>query len=76
MLERDLHHAGWHRPEGWIITNLGYCRGCGAQIAWCRTAAGRHAPLDRAGTSHFATCSDAATFRRTTMQKPHTTRHP
>jgi hypothetical protein len=73
MLERDVRFAGWSRPAGWTVTNLGRCRGCGAAIAWCRTTAGRHAPLDRDGTSHFATCPQADTFRRTTSQKPHAT---
>jgi hypothetical protein len=70
VLERDVRFAGWSRPAAYTATNLGRCRGCGAAILWCRTAAGRHAPLDRDGTSHFATCPDAATFRRTVAQKP------
>lgn len=56
--------AGWTVPDGWTLANIGHCRGCGAAIAWTRTPAGRHAPLDRDGVSHFATCPDAERFRR------------
>lgn len=40
------------------------CRGCGAAVAWIRTKAGRSMPVDADGTSHFATCPQAAQFRR------------
>ena len=70
MLERDARFTGWSRPASSTSTNVGRCRGCGASILWTRTAAGRHAPLDRDGGSHFATCPDAATFRRSVAQKP------
>lgn len=66
----DERFAGWHRPVAWEITAVSRCRGCGQLIAWARTASGRSAPLDRDGTSHFATCPDAARFRRSQASRP------
>jgi hypothetical protein len=45
------------------------CNSCGAAIVWIETAAGKRMPVDYAvgathGTSHFATCPDAATWRK------------
>jgi hypothetical protein len=59
----DLRYVGWHRPVDWVIVSLAICRGCHEQIAWARTSAGRSAPLDRDGITHFATCSEAERFR-------------
>jgi hypothetical protein len=70
VLERDARFTGWHRPAAWAIVSLGRCRGCGAPIAWARTPAGRSAPLDRDGVSHFATCPEAERFRRSLAFKP------
>ena len=72
MLERDERFSGWSRPAGWLVVSVGRCRGCGAPISWARTPAGRSAPLDRDGTSHFATCPDADSFRRSLARKPPT----
>ena len=66
----DGRFAGWHRPEGWVIVSVGVCRGCRASIAWARTPAGRSAPLDRDGGSHFATCSEADRFRIARRSQP------
>jgi hypothetical protein len=63
-LLEDRRYAGWLRPPEWEIVSVSRCRGCRQLIAWARTPAGRTAPLDRDGTSHFATCPDAAKFRR------------
>lgn len=55
------------------------CKGCGAPVVWIRTERGRSAPCDpiavtvitlggesvRGYTSHFATCPQAARFRKT-----------
>jgi hypothetical protein len=60
----DGRYAGWHRPQDWEIVSVARCRGCHQLIAWARTPSGRSAPLDRDGVSHFATCPDAARFRR------------
>jgi hypothetical protein len=70
MLDRDARFAGWHRPASWTMVNVGRCRACGAAIAWCKTPAGRAAPLDRDGSSHYATCTDVVYFRRSINQKP------
>jgi len=42
----------------------GICRGCGERIVWVVTAAGKHAPMNEDGSSHFSTCSRASDFRR------------
>jgi hypothetical protein len=57
---------GWTVPLGYLPDTLGRCRAeaCRAVVLWARTPAGRTMPLDRDGTSHFATCPDAARFRR------------
>lgn len=46
------------------LGDLGNCRSCGAAIYWCRTKRGSRMPVDPEGTSHFATCPDAAEHRR------------
>lgn len=40
------------------------CRSCRAQIFWIRTTAGKAMPVDPDGTSHFATCPNAAKHRK------------
>lgn len=56
----------WTLPEGYTFTNLGRCRAENgrAEVAWCITPAGRHAPINRDGTSHFSSCVDALSFRK------------
>lgn len=56
---------GWTTPEGYTFTNLGTCRSCPQAIAWHKTRAGRPAPLNPDGTSHFANCPGADQHRRT-----------
>jgi hypothetical protein len=70
MLERDDRFAGWHRPAGWAIVSVSVCRGCREPISWARTPAGRTAPLDRDGGSHFATCPEADRFRLARSRQP------
>jgi len=65
VIVEDDRFRGWHRPGGWTIVNVAPCRGCGALIAWARTFDRNAAPLDRDGTSHFATCPQAERFRKT-----------
>ena len=55
---------GWTLPAGHEFDNLGKCRSCGADIAWCFTRAGKRAPVNPDGTSHFATCPQAETWRK------------
>lgn len=62
--ELDERYIGWRRPPGWSIVTLDSCRGCRATIAWALTPAGKYAPLDPSGISHFATCPQADRFRR------------
>ncbi len=40
------------------------CRSCGAPVFWRITRKGTPAPFDPDGTSHFATCPQAATWRK------------
>ena len=51
-------------PDGYTFANGGFCRACRAAIAWCTTKAGKLAPLNPDGTSHFSDCPEAARFRR------------
>jgi hypothetical protein len=39
------------------------CRSCGAPILWCVTVYDKRAPINQDGTSHFATCPDADSWR-------------
>lgn len=41
------------------------CRSCGAPIVWIVTRGGKRMPVDEGSReSHFATCPDAAKWRR------------
>jgi hypothetical protein len=52
-------------PAGWSEKNGGECRSCRAPIRWARNdETKRMSPFDLDGTSHFATCPDADTFRQ------------
>jgi hypothetical protein len=62
--ERETGDRPWVIPLGWRFDNFGRCRSCRAEIAWCLTSAGKRAPVDQDGTSHFATCPDSAAWRR------------
>lgn len=60
--------VGWSRaPLRFLIppgTPEKKCRSCAAAIFWIVTAHGKHMPVDPDGTSHFATCPNAAKHRR------------
>lgn len=58
-------------------SNAALCRGCGAEIVWLKTEAGRNMPVDAETVepgdeqfdharhvSHFAACSKADQFRK------------
>lgn len=60
----ELNATTWAVPLGWTADNVGHCRSCGATVMWCWTPAGRKAPIDPDGKSHFATCPQAADWRR------------
>lgn len=44
--------------------DLGTCRSCGATVYWRVTSAGKRAPYNPDGISHFATCPQAQTWRK------------
>lgn len=50
--------------------NEGECRSCGAPVIWCITKKGKKMPVDpppggeTATTSHFATCPESDTWRK------------
>ncbi len=54
----------WEVPEGYEGKGIGPCRSCGELVHWTLTKAGKRAPLNRDGTSHFATCPQADQWRR------------
>lgn len=56
--------TGWAIPLGWRADNQARCRSCSAEVMWCITPAGRRAPVDRDGTSHFATCPQGREWSR------------
>lgn len=55
---RDKHPGA--QPDG----GPAECRSCKEEIYWALTRNGKRAPFDPDGTSHFATCADAARFRK------------
>ncbi len=44
--------------------NKGTCKSCERPMIWAETMSGKVNPLDRVGTSHFATCPHAARHRK------------
>lgn len=59
--------GGWTIPTGYtaeLREPPARCRSCGAEVLWTTTPAGKRSPLDRDGKSHFATCPDAARWRK------------
>ena len=52
-------------PERWAPDpKQSACRSCSAPIVWCKTPAGKRAPVNPEGTSHFSTCPQADRWRR------------
>lgn len=51
-------------PDGWALLGLGVCRSCDQAIAWALTRNGKRAPVNRDGSSHFATCPSSDAWRR------------
>jgi hypothetical protein len=61
-----IHVEQWELPD-WVAIageRARACRSCGAPILWCVTLNDRNAPINADGTSHFATCPDADSWRR------------
>lgn len=46
-----------------VVGNPALCRGCGAEIFWIKTRAGKAAPYTPAGVNHFSDCPQANRFR-------------
>ena len=42
----------------------GRCKGCGAAITWVRHNSGHNTPYDIDGLNHFASCPEAAQFKK------------
>ena len=52
-------------PERWAPDpKQSACRSCESPIVWCKTPAGKRAPVNPDGTSHFSTCPQADRWRR------------
>lgn len=51
-------------PPGYRPVTIDRCRACGQSILWCYTRNDRYSPHDHDGTSHFATCPRADSYRR------------
>lgn len=50
-----------------LLNTLGdkaQCKGCGADIWWIKTRAGKNAPITAVGLNHFADCPKADRFRK------------
>lgn len=55
---------GWEVPQGHRPAGMGRCRSCHVVIQWAITSTQTRIPLDRDGRAHFATCPDAAVWRK------------
>lgn len=56
-LSRDYHY-----PLG---EGIAHCRSCDAEVKWAvHLMSNRRMPVDRTGISHFATCPEAASWRK------------
>lgn len=57
-------------PDG-TIGSTGECRSCPETIIWIKTPAGKAAPYNPDGTSHFATCPGSSRWKgRTRAEGP------
>lgn len=58
------------KAAGYVFDNDATCRGCGDDIEWWITPAGKKLPMNpmssgwSPATSHFTTCSDVDSFRK------------
>ena len=71
--ERELRRAAEKKMEALlkVIGDNKRCRGCDAEVYWIRTKAGRPAPYNTDGTSHFSNCPNATAFRHIKRGGPH-----
>jgi hypothetical protein len=61
---QDYAGRDWTVPDFYVVGNPGPCKGCGQVMLWTTTPAGKRAPLNADGSSHFATCLKADQFRK------------
>lgn len=69
---RDAEIARLRKNIATLLQNLGdpgFCGsktggGCGQEIWWVKTRAGKAAPMNADGSSHFGTCEFARNFRK------------
>lgn len=68
---RDTELARLRKNIATLLQNLGdpgFCgkhgNGCGQEIWWVKTRAGKAAPMNADGSSHFGTCEFARNFRK------------
>jgi len=63
----DGEDAPWILPD-WAVYREGApttCRSCRAVVLWVESrSTGKRAPINPDGISHFATCPDAAKWRK------------
>jgi hypothetical protein len=65
-----MNYTYYKLPDGWTADNASDCRSCGAPIMWAKNdKSGKKAPFDPlhegdVSVSHFATCPQAAAWRR------------
>lgn len=67
MTQITLDALTWLIPDGWHQTahTFAHCRSCHAAIAWFeRDGTKTRAPFNPDGVSHFATCPQAAQWRK------------
>jgi hypothetical protein len=65
-----LRGQGWEYPEKYLPDNIARCRSCDREILWCITQNKKRAPVNRDGTSHFASCPAADQWRRKPGRAP------
>lgn len=58
------------KAAGYKFENSAACKGCGEDIEWWTTPTGKKIPMnemtsgDSSATAHWATCSEADSFRK------------
>lgn len=58
------------KAAGYVFDNYATCRGCGDDVEWYKTPAGKSIPMNPMPTggslaiTHFSTCVEADSFRR------------
>ncbi len=64
-IRERLLRPRWELERDTMRGDEGHCRSCGAPVMWTVTAKGKRMPVDRdTGISHFATCPQSKTWRK------------